>query len=585
MGSKNDDKSVPTASPAATGVSTTGISRKDFLKGSAFAMLGVASTGTLAEAQGRPESNTVPVESCRHEGWSWETKPVPIPAAEIKNTITADVVVIGAGLSGFVAALSAKERSADVAIIDKNATYAARGGHITAFNSKVHARLGIKNDYRQTLRDWIAWAQGKVKEELLWEFGHKSGACMDWLIDQVEPRGLKVTLWGGYYKGPDYTENPVTHFFYKEASEFDYKNGIATGTGNPVLMKTLEQIVKERGIRLDYKTKAVQLVRDGSGPVTAVIAGQKGNYTKYVARKSIIIATGCYASNEEMKRRYSPYSLAVDSQIYFPNKCNTGDGHVMAMQIGGAMQRQEPHGAAVHLESGAASYGFLHVNALGQRWKNEDVNTQSKSVTKALQPKGIAWSIYDRHGLDQVKQQVDAGIAGGLFYGQMFQRMGAPFDIEMERRLLEQDIKVGKVVTADSIEELARKMNVPVDKFVATVDRYNKLVANKNDIDFGKRAELLTAIVDAPFYAGRLVSTLLSMAGGLRTNVNCEVLDTEDQPVPHLYATGAAGGDFFANDYPTLCPGTNHGRCVTFGRIAGIVAAGGSVDLIPSLDI
>ncbi len=73
---------------------------------------------------------------------------------------------------------------------------------------------------------------------------------------------------------------------------------------------------------------------------------------------------------------------------------------------------------------------------------------------------------------------------------------------------------------------------------------------------------------------------------GLRVNTDLQVLDTEGKPIPGLYAAGNASGDFFANDYPTICPGIGHGRCITFGRMAGIKAAGGDVDaLIPSLDI
>ncbi len=61
--------------------------------------------------------------------------------------------------------------------------------------------------------------------------------------------------------------------------------------------------------------------------------------------------------------------------------------HKQALWAGAAMQKSEPHSAVMHLDFGAASYGFLHVNWDGKRFKNEDVNTQSKSVTKALQPR------------------------------------------------------------------------------------------------------------------------------------------------------------------------------------------------------
>ena len=562
-----------------------GFSRRYFIQGSAITAAGLASAGLLA---GCSTKETPPADQGAAGGvkkWSWETKPAPIPASEIKKTVDTEVLVIGAGLAGTVAALSAQEAGAKVTIIDKNETVAFRGGHITAFNSKVQQQMGIKNDYRQVVRRWIYWAQGRVKEDMLWLFAHKSGACFDWVLDQVAPRGLKVAMWDGYFKGPDYTEYPVTHFFYKDGTNFIYTNGNIEGAGNAVLLPILEQIIKEKGIGLDYKTPAVQLVRDGSGPVKGVIAGAKGNYTQYNASKGVIIATGDYASDKEMIEKYAPYALKMDAQLYFPNKCNTGDAHKMAMWAGGAMQQVEPHAGVIHLEAGANSYGFLHINALGQRYKNEDVNTQSKSVTKIYQPNNIAWTIYDADGLSQVKQQIDSGVGGGLFYGQTFQRMGTKFDLAAEQQILDGQLKNGKVVTANTLEELAKKMNVPADAFVATVKRYNELVAAKNDSEFGKRAELLTPIVKAPFYAGKLLSTILTMVGGLRTNTNLNVLDENDKPIQNLYVAGSAAGDFFANDYPTICPGIGHGRCITFGRLAGLIAAGKSADDVPSLKI
>ena len=81
-----------------------------------------------------------------------------------------------------------------------------------------------------------------------------------------------------------------------------------------------------------------------------------------------------------------------------------------------------------------------------------------------------------------------------------------------------------------------------------------------------------------PFFAGQLVSTLLAASGGLRQDTACHILDENNQPIENLYVAGAAGGQYFSNDYPTICPGTNHGRCLTFGRIAGINAAGGDAE-------
>lgn len=561
-----------------------GLSRRGFLRGSLIAGAAGAGAAVIGLPHVASAQSQQPVGGCTYP-WSWEAPVEPIPAGEITQTADADVVILGAGLAGICAAIAAAEEGASVVVVDKNPTWAARGGHITAFDSRLQKELGIENDYRQIIRDWVAWAQGRIKEDLLWLFGRKSGACMDWVMDLVEPKGLQVSMWESYYKGPDYTEYPVTHFFYTEGSNLSYQNGQIEGAGNTVLVAALEEVAREKGVQFAYEQPAVRILRDGDGPVTGVITGATGAYTQYNAAKGVIIATGDYASNREMVTRYSPFTLNADAQIYFPNKCNTGDGHVMAMQVGGAMQKYEPHAAVIHLEAGAASYGFLHVNGLGQRFMNEDVNTQSKSCVKEYQPDGICWTVYDSKWLEEVASQVDNGVSGGLFFGQTFQPWGQPFSVEMERDNLENHIRDGRVVTSDTLEGLAQRMQVPVENLVTTVNRYNEMVDAKNDTDFGKRKELLTSVSEGPFYAGRLMSTTLTTCGGLRTNTDLSVLDANDQPIQNLYVAGAAQGDFFANDYPTICPGIGHGRCITFGRLTGIKAAGGSLDEVPSLDI
>ncbi|ADD68346.1 fumarate reductase/succinate dehydrogenase flavoprotein domain protein [Denitrovibrio acetiphilus DSM 12809] len=560
------------------------LSRRSFLKtGAAGAAVVAASAAFPGSAVAGGDAIGKPVEQCHT--WSWEAPVKPIPERHVKNTVKSDVIVIGAGLSGLAAAISAAENGASVQLVDKNPSWAARGGHITAFGSKLQRKMGIDNDYRQIIRDWIAWAQGRIDEDLLWLFARKSGACMDWAIDISEKYNLQVTMWEGYYKGPDYTEYPVTHIFHEKDADLSYVYGNSKGIGNVTLVPAFEKEAKAQGVHFNYKMPAVQIIRDEQGNLQGIYAGKPGRYTRFLADK-VIIATGDYASNRELIQRYSPFTLNADAQIYFPNKCNTGDGIIMAMQAGGAMQRYEPHAAVIHLEAGAASYGFLHVNALGDRFKNEDVNTQSKSCTKELEPDGIAWTIYDKDWADQVKYQVDNNLGGGLFYGQMWQPWGKGWNKEVEIMTQKAHIKDGKVLVANSIEELASKMNVPVENLKKTVARYNELYKMQDDPDYGKRKELLTPIVKPPFYAGKLASTVLTMCGGLRTDTSLQVLDSDGDPIKGLYVVGAAQGEFFANDYPTICPGIGHGRCLTFGRMAGMLAAGKNPEkLIPSIDL
>lgn len=591
------------------------LSRRAFLGMGASAAAGMAATGLVGCTAKEPKStadnnagsgassydyNKNPAYGPDMAGTHpWEIAPETISENKITSTVDCDVLVIGAGLGGCCATLAALEKGAKVIIIDKNppGVVVGRGVHIAGFHTKVQQELASKGllvepDYRQVIRRWINWAQGRVKEPLLWEFGRKSGACFDWLYDKCSDK-LDALLWDGFYKGPDYTEYPVTHIFYQKDKYEETINFTFYGEGdvfgNASLIPVLYDLVAANGGEIRWDQKSNCLLRDDkNGPVTGAIASDsEDGFTKYTA-KSVVIATGDYAADLEMMNYYSPMiAYANDQTYYMPSGINTGDLHKQAIWIGAAMQKSEPHAAVMHLDFGAASYGFLHVNWEGKRFKNEDVNTQSKSVTKALQTKKDAYTIYDSHGLEHVKRQMDAGIGGGLQWGQLTQPVGGEYNLEAQKLVLEQEIESGLTFSANTLEELAEKIGVPADNFVATVERYNELAIAGNDIDFGKRKDVMDPIVDPPFYAGHLTANLLTMCGGLRTNINGQVLDSEDKPIQGLYVCGSAAGEFFgAGDYPTYVPGIGHGRCVTFGRIVGINAAGGDAHAeIKSIDI
>lgn len=550
-------------------------SRRDFLK------LGAVGTGALA--LGTTGLSAAETKSEAQKAFDqplfkkWGITPSKNPEytgrlpkpGKIKKTVDADVVVIGAGFAGLCAAVSAVEVGAKVVVLEKFRKPAARGGHISAFNSTYQEKHGIVKDIpaNQIARELIRWGQGRVDENLLRLYIEKSGACMDWLEETVKPKGLKNGQWFQGFKGPDYYEYPTAHLFKD-------KNGTA---GNIPLVKALAEIAKEKGVTIEFKTKALKILKNGNKAFGVVAKGRKGTF-QYNAKNGVIIATGDYASNHEMVSYYSQIASLADDQIYFPSKSNTGDGHLMALDAGGAMQPDANHAAVIHLEAGAKSYNFLHVNALGKRFKNEDVNTQSKSCGKLFQPGGIAWSIYDSKGLNEAQDMMNKNLAGGLFFGQQDKTTEDEWSMDDEKKLLDKHLAEGKVVMAKTLEELADKMKVPKDTFIATVKRYNEMVKNGKDTDFGKRKEVLFPIKDGPFYAGKLLATLLTMCGGIHSDDSLLVLKENYEPIDQLYVVGSAQGDFFAGDYPTICPGIGHGRCMTFGRLAGLKAAGKSFD-------
>ncbi len=136
---------------------------------------------------------------------------------------------------------------------------------------------------------------------------------------------------------------------------------------------------------------------------------------------------------------------------------------------------------------------------------------------------------------------------------------------------VQQDVAKAAIM-ADTIEELAVKMKLPVETFIATVQRYNELARLGKDMDFGKRSDRMFPIDKPPYYAGKSGYSLLAIMGGLNINQNLQPLDKDWKVIPGIYLAGNTMGNRFAVDYPTMCPGLSHGMAIHFGRIAGLNA-------------
>jgi fumarate reductase flavoprotein subunit len=535
----------------------SGLGRRRFLKGAVVSgVAGVVASNPLIAQQ----KEAAPSTSCK---MSWEIAPEPIPAGEIKNTVTSEVVVVGAGIAGIVTALSAAEGGAKVVVLEKMKKFSARGFDVAAIDSRIQKKAGIKIDVPKAIRELIKNCDKQVKEELYWIWTRHSGKALDWLLDQGEPAGLYAKLSAAHYQGPNYFEYPVTHHVLGGPNE---KEGAFID-----MVAVLEKNAKAKGVDFRYSTPAVRLIREGKGPVTGVIAGKAGNYTRFVATKGVVMASGDYGSNKEMLSYYCPIATYVDLNVYTPPGGNTGDGHKMGLWAGAAFQKGT-HAPMIHTLGGAWPYFFLHVNKRGLRYHNEDVSCQACCLGKMMQPDGIGWTLLDSDFLKHVPKTIPIG--GGFFWDHPGRNIDEAWTPDQDIEALQDNIKKGLAFKADTLDALAAYMKVPADALKKTVARYNELVKKGVDEDFGKRKELLFPIEKPPFYAGLMKGALLATTSGLRVNTKLEVLDEHDEPLGGLYAVGNVQGDMFAVDYPTVFPGLSHGRCVTFGRLVGLRLAG-----------
>ena len=143
---------------------------------------------------------------------------------------------------------------------------------------------------------------------------------------------------------------------------------------------------------------------------------------------------------------------------------------------------------------------------------------------------------------------------------------------EMEKGANEM-IESGYLQKADTLEELAEKLNIPVDNFVASVERYNELCKKGVDEDYGKEAHRMTPVDTAPFYGIRTAAWHLTTLSGVRINTDMQVIRPDGTPIEGLYATGDGTGGMFGITYPNLFTGLACGRTMTFGRRAAKIVS------------
>jgi len=485
---------------------------------------------------------------------SFEVCPPPIPAKDIKETVIADVVVVGAGISGLTAALSAAEAGAKTILLEKGPTFNNRGLHNAAILSRLQKQAGIKIDRDQVISTIMEWGAYRSDQRLVTLWADNCSKVMDWLLDMSEAAKIEVVL--DPTTKPWYFPNyPSIHVFMPKFQE--------------TLAKMLMSNAQALGVDLRFETPGVRLLREGKDRVTSVIARTpQGDYTQFNASKALVLCTGDYGNDRQMVEKYCWQAVSGLKCAYEPS-VNTGDGHKMGLWIGAAID-DPPHCVmlfdwAVWKKEGLfnlARQPWLYVDLNGERFMNEDLPWGYECTQIMQQPGGNAWSVWDAK-YDQEWPKM---------HSQCCKNMGPPTYL-WDPKQLDEAIEKANVLTAQTIEELAQKMEVPVKTFKFTVARYNELARNGKDLDFGKHPDRLTTIEKPLFYACKMEARYMVILGGLKVNTKLQVLDTERNVIPGLYAAGNVSGSFFGNQYPTTVPGLTHSRAWTFGRLAGLNAA------------
>ena len=244
-----------------------------------------------------------------------------------------------------------------------------------------------------------------------------------------------------------------------------------------------------------------------------------------------------------------------------------------AMMFDRSALRPEDKAGLETLKKGTAkmfwmgSQPWLRVNAEGKRFMNESGTYENPLHADEYQTGHCHYTIFDSNWPAYAKQFKMHGCSRLWPF-----ENGAEQNVTWEsiyNKALPDMVKSGHVIKADTIDELAKKLGLPVEQVKKTVARQNELWAKGEDVDFGKEKHRLSPINKPPYYGCKTSGRLLCTMDGIVIDENMNAMDVDNKPIPGLYVIGNDSGCYFANEYPNLSTGMACGRTVTFGRHVG----------------
>ncbi|HWP60067.1 MAG TPA: FAD-dependent oxidoreductase [Candidatus Acidoferrales bacterium] len=482
----------------------------------------------------------------------------------------ADVVIVGYGFAGAASAIAAHDAGAQVLLLEKlphpGGISILSGGGVAFARNAESAFAYLKRTCNGTTPDEVLrpLAQGMVE-------------IIDWIselakVSGTEPSQSEIRGRGTYpFPGTDDIDSIKLKDF-PAYDAFPWAKGLRGGAR---LFKMVVDNVALRKIEVLLSTPARSLITGAGGEVLGVAAGQAGGEIKIKARRAVILASGGFENNTEMKLQY------FQAQPVYPVYLgNTGDGILMAQKAGAALWHMwHFHGgygfkypefpfAIRHVWAGPRNENrkmvWIAVDRFGKRFMNEYPPAPQDTGARPLEhydpdiqdyPRIPCYLIFDEEG--RKLGPVAMAIVNDARYHYRWS----------EDNLAE--VEKGWIKKAESIEALAALIELSPEALSATVARWNEQCAAGNDGDFRRPPKTMMSLTHPPFYAMEAWPIVSNTQGGPVHDAQQRVLDPMGQPIARLYVAGDISSVF---GHLYLEAG-NVTECFVGGRIAGRNAA------------
>ena len=471
----------------------------------------------------------------------WRKKPNHI----IKEYST-DFLIVGAGISGLAAAVQARQLDLNTIVIDKNGFVAGNGGGVEGIfgiNTKMQKAAGIHAEKEDIISKEAELGQYRADGSFWVDLINNSADNIDWLVNL----GVQLTKVDDYHGTCMF---PTFHWF---------KGGFASVGYVPYMKNKADEL----NVKFLLETSATSIIKE-NGTVKGVYAKTPDGYIKINA-KATLLATGGVGHNPDLLEKQG---WSTKNIHYCSMPSNTGDGYQMAMSVGAMDMLKEspefmmnyiqafPH-EGVHLYLDPIN-GFMSlpsggpvvfVNQDGRRFVNENVKKFNLLYQRmAIKATKVTYEIFTQRIFDELTKNV-----------------------ENADKIVAKAVKENKgnsLFKANSISELAEKVNLPSETLVNTVNDYNSFCDNGKDLEFNKDQDMLISMKEGPYYIARLDPSNLIGLGGIGSNRKFEVINNDFEKIPGLYASGMDSTMQYRDVYTITLGGSACAHNVNSGRQA-----------------
>ena len=458
-----------------------------------------------------------------------------------------DVIVVGGGGAGMAAAIEAADARATVALIEADeklgGSTALSGGVYYAADTSVQKARGISDSVDAMFEYYMTLNQYRVDASLARTLCENAGTDLEWLIEL----GVNFPPAGLYSSGVESV--PRGHSAARMGAE---------------IAEVLDREVSNRNIDVVLNSRLTDLVVNEA--TTAVSGVQIGD--DVITANAVVLATGGFGASPYFLNKYYPDAAAqADKAWYIGNEHCVGDGLVLGEQAGAdivgfnrGLLLTTPN-FRKELEVFVPGW-LVYVNREGRRFVNEMAEYAVMSGVIKAQTGGSCFAVFDDEARKTAipnKQYEDAFAAGII-------------SLNWVTDEIENQLKTGKVIQAESLETLEKKCGIRPGSLNATLARYNQDIEEGADSMFFKAREEMKPVSAAPFYAVEVFPAIVCLTStGLRINKRTQVLNVRDEVIQGLYAAGETTGDVLGERY--IGGGNSIANAIVFGRIAGQQAA------------